>query len=47
MAYEHLNHAYIVLKKVKNNKKIAVLHWYTYLTLYRMFKNKLKMSFSH
>ena len=39
MVYEHLNHAYMVLKNVKNNKKIADLHWYMYLTLYCMFKN--------
>ena len=39
MAYEHLNHADMILKNVKINKKIVVLQWYTYLIPYHMFEN--------
>ena len=34
-----LNHTYIIQRNVRNNKKIAVLHWYTYLTSYCTFEN--------
>ena len=47
MVYEHLKYAYMILKNVDSNKKIVVLHWYSYSTLYYMFENKLKVSFSH
>ena len=44
MAYEHLNHAFMILKNVKN---ITVLHWYTYLTLYHMFENEVFIELKH
>ena len=44
--YEHLNYAYMILRNVKNIKKIVLLHWYLCLTVYCYQRNSISFNCS-